>query len=78
VRRLIAPSGAAHSGVTLDGEQLGRANRWHGQPATETIAPADGGYELTVPGLQRRSRHCEPASGRAPVSAPNWVRAAAT
>jgi hypothetical protein len=35
--------------VTLDGEQLGRDNRWHGQPATKTIARAGGGYELTVP-----------------------------
>lgn len=51
VQRLLAPSPAARSGITLDGQQLGRDGRWHGRPATATIAPGRYGYELTVPAV---------------------------
>jgi hypothetical protein len=49
VQRLLAPSVAARSGVTLNGQYLGLDDRWHGRPATETLKPGRRGYELTVP-----------------------------
>jgi hypothetical protein len=49
VQRLLAPSAAACSGETLDGQQLGRDDRWHGRSGRETIEPGPHGYELTVP-----------------------------
>ncbi len=49
VQRLLAPSAAARSGETLDGQQLGRDDRWHGRSGRETIEPGPHGYELTVP-----------------------------
>lgn len=51
VERLLAPSASSHSGVTLDGQRLGRNGNWQGHPATETITPDIHGYELTIPGL---------------------------
>jgi hypothetical protein len=48
VQRLLAPSAVATSGVTLDGQWLGRAGRWRGRRSTGTIEPADGGFTLTV------------------------------
>ena len=51
LQRLLAPSAGSRSGITLDGERLGRDGRWHGQPAGETLTPGPHGYELTVPRL---------------------------
>jgi hypothetical protein len=50
VERLLAPSVRSTSNVTLAGQQLGSEGNWHGQRVTQTIPPADQGYELTVPG----------------------------
>ncbi|MDQ6606587.1 MAG: glycosyl hydrolase family 79 C-terminal domain-containing protein, partial [Actinomycetota bacterium] len=49
LQRLLAPSAAARSGVTLGGRWLGRAGRWIGRPRTETIIPGPRGYVVTVP-----------------------------
>jgi hypothetical protein len=46
--QLLAPSAAARSGVTLNGQQLGPGGRWQGLPATQTVAARRRGYELTV------------------------------
>jgi hypothetical protein len=51
VQRLRAPSARARSGVTLDGQGLGRDGRWQGKPTGESISPGPHGYELTVPRL---------------------------
>jgi hypothetical protein len=48
VQRLLAPSAAATSGVTLDGQWLGRDGRWKGRRSTRTIEPAGDGYPLKV------------------------------
>jgi hypothetical protein len=48
VQRLLAPSAAATSGVTLDGQWLGRDGRWKGRRDTRTIAPTRYGYPLTL------------------------------
>lgn len=49
VQRLLAPSPAAKSGVTLDGQHLGRRDTWQRRLGIDTIAPGRDGYELTVP-----------------------------
>ncbi len=49
VQRLLARSATATSGVTLDGQRLGRDGRWHGRPLPQTILPKGGGYTLTLP-----------------------------
>ncbi len=49
VQRLLAPSPAAKSGVTLNGQHLGRSDTWEGRLVIATIAPGRNGYELTVP-----------------------------
>ena len=51
VERLLAPSAAAGSGVTLDGQQLGEDGRWQGEPSVQTLAPKGGRYELSIPGM---------------------------
>jgi hypothetical protein len=49
VERLLAPSPGATSGETLNGQYLGVHDTWLGRQARETVSPAGGGYELTVP-----------------------------
>jgi hypothetical protein len=49
VQRLLAPSVMARSGVTLDGQTLGRNDTWRGRPSKETVSPGVGGYALSVP-----------------------------
>ena len=49
VERLLAPSPRATSGETLNGQYLGLHDTWVGRPAGETVSPAGGVYELTVP-----------------------------
>jgi hypothetical protein len=49
VERLLAPSPAARSGVTLDGQRLSVHEQWVGHAIPETIQRAPAGYELTVP-----------------------------
>jgi hypothetical protein len=51
VQRLLAPSAAARSGETLNGQQLGPDDHWHGRSGRETIEPGPHGYELTVPSI---------------------------
>jgi hypothetical protein len=50
VQRLLAPSSAARSGVTLDGQHLGPDDTWVGRAATETVRAGAGGYMVPVPG----------------------------
>ncbi|MGH2914717.1 MAG: glycosyl hydrolase family 79 C-terminal domain-containing protein [Solirubrobacteraceae bacterium] len=45
---LRAPSPRSLSGVTLDGQWLGRDGRWHGRPVIRTIAASGVGYGLTL------------------------------
>ncbi len=49
LQRLIAPSAAATSQVTLDGQQLGRDATWQRPAITPTIRRSKTGYRLTVP-----------------------------
>ncbi len=49
VERLTAPSAAARSGVTLDGQSLTRAGRWQGTRSVEVIRPTARGYAVFVP-----------------------------
>ncbi len=42
VQRLVAPSARARTGVTLDGQALGRDGRWHGVARTQTVRPRGG------------------------------------
>jgi hypothetical protein len=51
VERLLAPSAAARSGVTLGGQWLGRDGSWQGHRVVQTITPGARGYELTMPPL---------------------------
>ena len=48
VQRLLAPSAAARSGVTLDGQALGADGRWQGLPARQTVAPRNGAYAVSL------------------------------
>ncbi len=50
VERLLAPSVRSTSGVTLNGERLGRDGKWLGRPDGETATPSRGRYELEAPG----------------------------
>lgn len=49
VQRLLAPSPRSTSGVTLNGQRLGRDARWYGQAADQAITYNAGGYQLTMP-----------------------------
>jgi hypothetical protein len=49
VQRLLAPSAAATSGVTLAGQSLNTRGRWVGRRVTSALMPTADGYELTVP-----------------------------
>jgi hypothetical protein len=51
VQRLLAPSPSSRTGVTLDGQWLGRDGDWHGRPANETVRPGATGYELRIRGF---------------------------
>ncbi len=48
VQRLLAPSAAARSGVTLAGRALGADGRWQGLPTRQTVAPRGGAYAVSV------------------------------
>jgi hypothetical protein len=48
VQRLLAPSVAARSGVTLGGRSLGADGRWQGLPVQQTVAPRGGAYAVNV------------------------------
>ena len=49
VERLLAPSAASTSGVTIAGQRLGRDGRWQGRYTTETVLPGAHGYQVAVP-----------------------------
>jgi hypothetical protein len=49
LHRLLAPSPAARSGVTLDGQRLGSDDRWDGPLVTGTLKRGVHGYSLSVP-----------------------------
>ena len=49
VERLLAPSAASVSGVTLAGQQLGRDGRWHRPLTIDTVGRSADGYEVLVP-----------------------------
>jgi hypothetical protein len=51
VQRLVAPSAAATSGETLDGQWLGADLRWDGRKRVERIAPHGGRFTITVRGM---------------------------
>jgi hypothetical protein len=63
VQRLLAPSLASASGVTLGGRQLGPNGRWEGLPARETIAGAAGAYTLPLPRLSAALLSLQVTSG---------------
>lgn len=48
LQRLLAPSAASSSQVTLDGQQLGRDATWQRRRIEPVIAAAKGGYRVTV------------------------------
>jgi len=50
VQRLLSPSVAASSGVTLAGQSLNGRGRWIGHRVVSQLMPTADGYELTVPG----------------------------
>lgn len=49
VQRLLSPSVAADSGVTLAGQSLSARGRWIGRRIVSALMPTPDGYELTVP-----------------------------
>jgi hypothetical protein len=49
VQRLLAPSPASRSGLTLAGQRVGGDARWHGARVIEAIHPGPQGYLVTVP-----------------------------
>ena len=49
VQRLLSPSVAARSGVTLAGQSLNARGRWIGHRVVSQLMPNANGYELTVP-----------------------------
>ncbi len=48
VRRLLAPSIDAQTGVTLAGQSLGADGRWHGGAVAQTIVPRHGAYAVDI------------------------------
>ena len=48
IQRLLAPSAAARSGATIDGQQLDGAGNWRGAPNIEKLSPGPHGYQVTV------------------------------
>lgn len=48
VQRLLAPSVASTSGVTLDGQSLSPQALWHGSRHTETVNKRPGGYPISL------------------------------
>jgi hypothetical protein len=48
VQRLLAPSAAAQSGVTLGGRALGADGQWQGLPAHQSVAARVGAYAVSV------------------------------
>jgi hypothetical protein len=80
VQRLLAPSVASQSGVTLAGQQLGRSAAWQGPRRVETIVRGRRGYELTMLGMSAalvsvRLRPVAVAHSRAPRRAVRRGRA---
>lgn len=63
VQRLLAPSARSRTGVTLNGQQLGRDGRWQREPAGEAVALTRRGYRLTVPRLSAALIGAQLASG---------------
>jgi hypothetical protein len=65
VQRLLAPSASARSGVTLDGQHLGRDDIWHGSPVSESVAPGARGYALHIPPISAAllAVHLSPSTG---------------
>lgn len=51
VQRLLAPSAAARSGVTLAGQQLDPGGRWRAALVSQTVVRSPAGYQLTLPRL---------------------------
>jgi hypothetical protein len=49
VQRLLSPSVAATSGVTLAGQSLDADGRWIGHRVVSKLLPSADGYVLTVP-----------------------------
>jgi hypothetical protein len=49
VERLLAPSPAAGSGVTLGGLSIGDDARWHGRRVTSVVRRVGAGFPVTVP-----------------------------
>ena len=49
VTRLLAPSAAATSEVTLGGRRLGADGRWHGPGIASALAAGPAGYRVGVP-----------------------------
>jgi hypothetical protein len=49
VQRLLAPSAAATSGVTLAGRRLGADGRWHGPLVAPALGAGPSGYTVGVP-----------------------------
>jgi hypothetical protein len=49
VQRLLSPSVAASSGVTLAGQSLDSRGRWIGHRVVSQLIPTADGYQLTVP-----------------------------
>ncbi len=50
VQRLLAPTPASTSGITLDGQHLDADARWRGRRVTQTVASLAGRYTVVVPG----------------------------
>jgi hypothetical protein len=51
IQRLLAPSVRSQTGMTFDGQWLGRDGRWYGTPDIDTAAKTTNGYVMTVPGF---------------------------
>jgi len=71
VQRLLAPSAASRTGVTLDGQWLGRDGDWYGRPADQIVRPGATGYKVWIRGpsaalLSVRLQPEPPASAAAP------------
>lgn len=65
VQRLLARSVAASSGVTLDGQQLGRDGDWQGTKTVQSVEPGPDGYVVELPRYSAALVSVSPgASGR--------------